>query len=178
MRLREDIGLNIVGYICAESGVGEAARCSARAALHEGIQTALIDFREGCVSRMAENIPKASCNEPKHEVTLLHINADQIMEQALILSNGLLSGKYNIGYWLWETTDFPDKWVAGVQLRSGGLDVVLILCGRDQPEIACPGHSHSPLCRTSPAGRGFSRRFRASCEGLRVSLHGRFLECV
>ncbi len=108
---QRQLGLNIVGYVCAESGVGEAARSSARSAFHSGIRTAIIDFRQECHSRMGEEKPKSTSDGIDNAITLLHINADQMMEQASLLADGFLSPGYNIGFWMWETTDFPDKWI-------------------------------------------------------------------
>ncbi|MGO9121789.1 MAG: glycosyltransferase family 4 protein [Desulfomonilaceae bacterium] len=107
----KDFGINIVGYMRSENGLGEAARGIARAAAHAGIHTALIDVSDCVLSRMAEDPPPAAASEARYDVNLIHVQPPEMITPLFALGNRLRSKAYNIGYWFWETTDFPDTWI-------------------------------------------------------------------
>ena len=57
-------GLNVIGYLKAELGVGEAARTNLRACKAAGISAAVLDFATGSTSRRGEEIPGNFGTEP------------------------------------------------------------------------------------------------------------------
>ena len=71
-------GVNVVGYLAAESGIGESARAMLRILKAAGTPVAPINFRVGNLSRMHESIPGVAATEDLHAVNLFHINADQM----------------------------------------------------------------------------------------------------
>ena len=93
-------GINIVGYMRSETGLGESARGLARAAAHAGIHTALIDVSDCGLSRMAEEPPLAAVSEARYDVNLIHVQATEMTNPLLALRARLRSKAYNIGYWL------------------------------------------------------------------------------
>ena len=108
-RARFPQGLNIVGYLHAELGVGEAARSTMRAATASGIPFSLVDYRKGAQSRMGEQVDDSLPRGQKYAVNLLHVNADQVPFAAAELSRPFFEGRYNVGYWNWELPDLPDE---------------------------------------------------------------------
>jgi glycosyltransferase involved in cell wall biosynthesis len=106
----KSFGINIIGLMRAESGLGESARGIARAAAHAGIHTALIDVSDCALSRMAEE-PPALASEARYDVNLIHLQPPEMTNPLVALGARLRSKAYNIGYWYWETTDFPDSWI-------------------------------------------------------------------
>lgn len=100
-------GLNLIGYMHAESGVGEAARSSHRGAQNARVPVSIIDYRVGNLSRMSEKVGSKIDNESKYSINLIHVNADQAKVVRDSLGNEYFSGKYNIGYWYWELPEFP-----------------------------------------------------------------------
>lgn len=48
--------------------------------------------------------------ENPYAINLLHVNADQVPNVFSQLGERYFAGKYNIGYWFWELSDFPRKW--------------------------------------------------------------------
>jgi glycosyltransferase involved in cell wall biosynthesis len=108
-RTRFPKGVNIVGYLHAELGVGEAARSSMRAATAAGVPFSLVDYRKGVQSRMREHVDDSLPRGQKYSVNLLHVNADQVPFVAAELSRSFFEGRYNIGYWNWELPDLPDE---------------------------------------------------------------------
>ena len=110
------IGVNVIGYLAAESGIGESARSMLRILKAAGVPVAPINFRVGNISRMQESIPGVETTEHLHAINLFHINADQMPIAHQHLGASLFEGRYNIGFWAWELSEFPDAWV-----RSFGL---------------------------------------------------------
>ncbi|MFO1322778.1 MAG: glycosyltransferase family 4 protein [Burkholderiales bacterium] len=111
-----DDGVNVVGYLAAESGIGESARAMLRIVKAAGMPVAPINFRVGNMSRMRESIPEVTATEHLHSINLFHINADQMFVAHDSLGASLFEGRYNIGYWAWELKEFPDAWVPAFDL--------------------------------------------------------------
>lgn len=103
----DEAGINLIGYLHAESGVGEAARASLRALRSSSLPYSLIDYRLGNISRMGETID-SHANQAYYPINLLHVNADQSKIARDHLGSELFKGRYTIGYWYWEMPVFPD----------------------------------------------------------------------
>ncbi|MCC7325797.1 MAG: glycosyltransferase [Burkholderiales bacterium] len=112
----DDEGVNVVGYLAAESGIGESARSMLRIIHAAGVPVAPINFRVGNMSRMRESIPGVAATEHLHAINLFHINADQMYVARDSLGESLFEGRYNIGFWAWELRDFPDAWLPAFDL--------------------------------------------------------------
>lgn len=102
-----EAGVNLIGYLHAESGVGEAARASLRSLRRSGLPFSLVDYRLGNVSRMGELI-EGHVNRARYPINLMHVNADQCRIAREHLGPGLFKGRYTIGYWYWEMPEFPE----------------------------------------------------------------------
>jgi glycosyltransferase involved in cell wall biosynthesis len=103
------VGLNIVGYLHAEMGVGEASRCAATAAMSAGLDVSLNNFAI-TLSRQQDIRPVAVDNQFLYDVNLFNVNADQTRVLFEHLEERHYAGKYNIGHWVWELEEFPDCW--------------------------------------------------------------------
>jgi glycosyltransferase involved in cell wall biosynthesis len=101
-------GINLIGYLHAESGVGEAARSSLRALRCSGLPYSLIDYRLGNTSRMGESVEN-SANENHYPINLMHVNADQSKIARKHLGSELFRERYTLGYWFWEMPVFPQN---------------------------------------------------------------------
>lgn len=103
----DELGINLIGYLHAESGVGEAARSSLRALRQTGLPFSLVDYRLGNVSRMDETV-HGNGNQVRYPINLIHVNADQSKIARDHLGGELFQGRYTIGYWYWEMPVFPE----------------------------------------------------------------------
>ncbi|MFO1395980.1 MAG: glycosyltransferase [Burkholderiales bacterium] len=111
-----DSGVNVVGYLAAESGIGESARSMLRIIKAASVPVSPINFRVGNMSRMREAIPELPPSGSLHAINLFHINADQMFVARDALGASLLEGRYNIGFWAWELPEFPDAWLPSFEL--------------------------------------------------------------
>jgi glycosyltransferase involved in cell wall biosynthesis len=107
-------GVNYVGYLRSDLGLGEAARGNITAIEKHGWDVVLVD-----VSRLAGSTRNcwriddemAALDAGKaHEINIIHVNADQLLLARDHLGSGFFQGRYNIGVWAWETPRFPREW--------------------------------------------------------------------
>lgn len=103
-------GITVIGYLHAESGVGESARATLRALACTSVPHATHDFRDGNVSRMGERVDAALQTGTQHAVSLFHINADQLPHARTALGERWFGARYRIGFWAWELEHFPAAW--------------------------------------------------------------------
>lgn len=102
------LGLNLVGNITAESGVGEAARANIKSVEKAGIPFVLKNLKSP--SRQADNTYGNFTEENPYDFNLLHVNADQVPIFFNEAGIEYFKRKYNIGFWYWELSEFPKEW--------------------------------------------------------------------
>lgn len=106
-------GVNLIGYIRAEMGVGEAARGVARALHSSRVPFVVLDYSYGNPSRQSDLswLHKVT-GTPHFDTNVLCLNADVLQEAIGRLPATLRRGRYNIGMWVWELPEFPDRWLS------------------------------------------------------------------
>ena len=105
------LGLNLAGFLTADLGIGESARCMALAADAAGIALALIDLKLPCRNRRGDPAYAGRLQEENpYPVNVVHLDppASRDLEHH---HPGFCRGKYNIAYWAWELPEFPDAWL-------------------------------------------------------------------
>jgi glycosyltransferase involved in cell wall biosynthesis len=103
-------GINVAGYLTAESGVGSSARGYVRALKRAGLNVALNNFEVAVESRKGDQtFGEFSRNNP-YPINLVCVNADQVPAFVQHYGKEYFRGKYNIGVWWWELPDFPQEY--------------------------------------------------------------------
>lgn len=111
-RRHAKLGLNIAGFLTADLGVGESARCMVRAADAAGIPTALVPLKLNCKNRLGDQTYAARLqDENPHDVNVVHVDPPASRDLDHHHGKGFRAGKYNIAYFAWELPEFPDAWV-------------------------------------------------------------------
>jgi glycosyltransferase involved in cell wall biosynthesis len=101
-------GVNVAGYFGSEKGMGEAVRSDVRLLRAAGIPVAVDDFVDsGSVN--PEMVSELAGGNP-HTFNLVHVNADQLPTFAESRPTDYFAGRYTIGYWTWELSEFPPDW--------------------------------------------------------------------
>ena len=105
------LGLNVAGFLQADLGVGESARCMVRAADAAGLPVALVDLRLPCKNPRSDTtfVPRLQPDNP-HPVTVFHLDPPAARDIDHHHGPAFRRGRYNIGYWAWELPEFPDAW--------------------------------------------------------------------
>ena len=105
-------GINLIGHIKASTGLGEAARSSLLALNQAHVPVELIDFEFGVPEKQQkEQIHLQPVkDEFAYQTNLIHINPLQMPYLWEKFGQEKLTGRYNIGFWYWELSGFPDFW--------------------------------------------------------------------
>lgn len=100
-------GLNIVGYLNAELGVGQAARLVISGVEEAGIPFATLAYDE-TINRQGQAFPVRDKHFGEYGINVVCVNADRM--RRLIDAGGweALGGRYTVGVWWWEVEDFPE----------------------------------------------------------------------
>ncbi len=104
------MGVNIIGYVRDETGVGENARAILRALHAENLPVAWTLARSEAPRQNDTSVLHLPQGHP-HPINLLCVNADQTALVHSELGPEFFAGKYNIGYWFWELEHFPEQWL-------------------------------------------------------------------
>jgi len=106
------LGVNLVGYFRADLGIGESARCMARALDAAVVPSALVDLRLPCKNPMSDATfaSRLQADTP-HRVNIVHVDPPGMRDLDHHHGDALRRGKYTIGYWAWELPEFPDAWI-------------------------------------------------------------------
>lgn len=100
-------GINVIGYLHAELGVGEAGRRTFGAVEAAGIDRAAVSYHN--LSSRQDHVFD-TINDNPYNVNLVCINADRLADFAMEKGPGFFQGRYNIGLWWWEAGTFPVEW--------------------------------------------------------------------
>ncbi|MEE8525769.1 MAG: glycosyltransferase [Thermoanaerobaculia bacterium] len=107
------LGVNLVGYLDAETGMGEAARSLARSFATTDVPVSLHSIDLNVLARREDptlSMTPASPAESHfpYDFNLFVVNADQVGQVYEHLGAEVFGGRYNVGLWLWELEVFPD----------------------------------------------------------------------
>jgi glycosyltransferase involved in cell wall biosynthesis/SAM-dependent methyltransferase len=104
-----DLGVNVVGYLNSELGVGEVAR-QVIEALDAAAVPALPVGLEAPRSRQGHAFTHVGASRDDYPVNLVCVNADMLPALAAQVGDEFFEGRHTIGLWWWEASVFPDRW--------------------------------------------------------------------
>ena len=111
-RSHANLGLNITGFLTADLGVGESARCMVRAADAAGLPTALVPLKLNCKNRLGDQTYATRLtDENPHGVNVIHVDPPASRDIDHHHGEKFRANKYNIAYFAWELPEFPAAWV-------------------------------------------------------------------
>ncbi len=89
--------------------LGEAARNTLRALRSHGYPAAYTDLKYELARQTDQSCDDFPEGNP-YAANLIHANADQVPDVIKTVGSDFFADKYNIGYWFWELTSFPERW--------------------------------------------------------------------
>ncbi len=113
---RPAAGVNLVGLIRAETGIGEFGRLAARALQTTGIPFGILncpvygDYRNEDMTWAHKEM-----QGPSYNVKIFHTNGNTMKHVVDHFGASLLQGRYNIGFWHWQLPELPDFYAEGFQ---------------------------------------------------------------
>lgn len=154
LRRKLQQGINVIGYLRAESGVGEVARAVVRALAHVQYPVAQVDLGPVSWTRAeASPVLDVPFGHP-YGINLLCVNADTVSAIRNQLGSRFFWGKYTIGLWHWETANFPQQW----QGAFTHVQEVWVTSGFVQRSVAL--QSPVPVIRVALATNAMSINYR------------------
>jgi glycosyltransferase involved in cell wall biosynthesis len=108
-------GMNVVGFLTADLGIGESARCMVRAADAASLPIALVNLKLNCRNRQGDTTYAGRLEEGNpYGANVFHIDPPVARDIDHHHGAHFRDGKYNIGYFAWELPDFPDPWMSAL----------------------------------------------------------------
>lgn len=109
-------GINLIGAIKAEMGLGQSCRLIANMIkeTHYGFSVYNYDFA-GQVKEDDSSFDEYISEELPYEINIFHVNPCEL-GNLFMGRQDLWNGKYNIAFWLWELEEFPKEWRCYCQL--------------------------------------------------------------
>ena len=110
-RKRFQDGVNLIGNIKADTGLGQSCRLVAAELDKSSIPYSVYQYEQlGIMSSTDMQFAgKISCELP-YNINLIHINPHELGLAFQQLGHSVWDGHYNIGFWLWELEEFPEEW--------------------------------------------------------------------
>jgi Glycosyltransferase len=105
-------GINLIGNIKAESGLGQSCRLLANEIDGSKVPFAIYQYNQLGSAKDTNDLwdNKISDSLP-YNINIIHINPHDFGLAFLQMGNRVWDYRYNIAFWLWELEEFPDEWI-------------------------------------------------------------------
>ena len=108
-------GINVVGFLTADLGIGESARCMVRAADAASIPIALVPLKLNCLNRMGDLTFAGRLQDSNpYGANVIHIDPPVARDIDHHHGPEFMRNRFNIGYFAWELPEFPDSWMSSL----------------------------------------------------------------
>lgn len=105
-------GINLIGNIKGDSGLGQSCRLLAYVLEHIGYPLSItqhsISSKLSILDTTYDN--KLNAGNP-NGINVFHINPHELASAYFQLGKSVWDSHYNIAYWLWELDEFPNEWL-------------------------------------------------------------------
>ncbi len=108
-------GINVVGLLRGELGVGEAARLLLRAVRASG-EPHSVTVDGATAHRQSHALNDLGDPTVNADTNLIALNADALMAFAASPGGSALQGRRNIGFWFWEVEKFAERFAPAFDL--------------------------------------------------------------
>ena len=114
---RFDKGINLVGNIRGDNGLGQSTRLIANILTNSASAFTINNFFVPPGGSMTDRTYEAQITtEAPYGINLIHVNASEFSLCYMDLGKAYWDYHYNIAYWLWELEDFPQEWLGSIHL--------------------------------------------------------------
>ena len=98
-------GIDVVGFLTTESGIGEAGRTTVDSLRAAGIDVSAINYTD-TLSRTTH--PFTIDDVSRHRILLMAVNADHLPTMHERMGQHFMHDRYRIGQWFWELERAPE----------------------------------------------------------------------
>ncbi|WP_051656800.1 glycosyltransferase [Butyrivibrio sp. AE3004] len=104
-------GINLIGHIRGDYGLGESCRLVAETIKNSGIPFVVINvFQNRIATETNDSYKKYESENLKYNVNLIHLNPNELPVSIRTMTGDTFNNRYQVGYWLWELPEFPREW--------------------------------------------------------------------
>ena len=108
-KMHADVGVNVIGHLFAQLGIGEDVRSATLALDSASVPHALIDFPTGSnVSTFQPNFRATVTTTPRYYTNIIFMPAFETLRMFCERGMGVFSNRTNIGVWPWELPRWPE----------------------------------------------------------------------
>jgi glycosyltransferase involved in cell wall biosynthesis len=108
---RQKGGVNLVGFVCGQFGLGEDVRMASAALEAAEIPHVLINVPAGAaVAQQDDSLTHALQERLPYRLTIYCMSAFDMAVLYLARGPAFFAGQYRIGYWPWELPALPAQW--------------------------------------------------------------------
>lgn len=100
-----NFGVNIIGHVSGEFGLGGGVRGTIRAIEAANIPFTIRDLKEDSQRNLDSTYTNFS-SEPSYPINIVHTNPHESLLNCI--DTEFFKNRYNIGFWIWELPVFPD----------------------------------------------------------------------
>lgn len=105
-------GINLIGNIKAETGLGQSCRLLANQLEHADIPFMIYHYDQlGNIRTDDNSWDYKISNKLMYGINMIHINPHEMGLAFMQLSQECWNDRYNIAFWLWELEEFPEEWI-------------------------------------------------------------------
>ena len=159
-KLTESPGVNLIGYIRGDFGLGESCRLVAG-----GLYQSKIPFSIHNIS-VCGNAPETNeqwkhfeMKDLPYGINLIHLNPDGLQNTVWKLGLNAFRGRYNIGFFLWEQPELPDVWKPALALMDEVWTPAEFISNTIQKYTDKPIYTMPYGLPVPPIGRDFDRKY-------------------
>lgn len=104
-------GVNLIGHIRGDFGLGESCRLVAGSIYYSGIPVAVINVpQNGSAVETNLEWTKLEQDAYLYGINIIHLNPPELSNSLWKLNPSSVRSRYNIAFWLWELPEFPPEW--------------------------------------------------------------------
>lgn len=105
-------GINLIGDISAETGLGQSMRILAASLEHGNIPFCVKQVNlHGVLEHNDTEWRHKQEEQPRYSINLIHSIPETWAVDYCEMEKGILDYRYNIAFWLWELEEFPRRWL-------------------------------------------------------------------
>jgi GT2 family glycosyltransferase/glycosyltransferase involved in cell wall biosynthesis/SAM-dependent methyltransferase len=112
----EAFGANLIGYAFGEFGRGEDIRTLAKSLDRVRVPFCVINQDSGPHGTRDDSVAAWVTDKPRFAVNIFLVNADLFPFLPFKLGQRFAVGRYNIGYWAWELSEWPAEFTLALEM--------------------------------------------------------------
>ena len=152
-------GVNLVGNIRGDNGLGQSTRLIANILTESDRDFTVYNYYVPPGTSMSDTTYDDKISEElPYNVNIIHVNASEFTIAYMSMGKKLWNYRYNIAYWLWELEDFPEEWIANMNLADE-IWTPAEFISRTLRKLTDKPVNTVPYCVTAPTDSEFGRDY-------------------